>query len=220
MSSARPAAPHPPPGAGAAAEPSRERGRRDPRWLGLLVAVVLVAGGVAVARPWVEDDGGGYGPIAQVEPVAAAAAALETAPEVGKLAPNFRLRTAGGEEVRLAELRGRPVFLNFWATWCLFCVGEMSAMQKLADRYDDRVAVLGVNVGEDAERARRFAAEAGVRYPLLLDADRAVTEAYRVRAMPTSLFVDGDGVIRSAKFGPLTPPEMEEHLAPLLAPTG
>ncbi len=199
-----------------AAEPGGARSWRDPRWLGPLLAVVLVGGMVVVARPWSGRDAA-FGPVAQVVP-AGEAAALTTAPEIGKLAPNFRLRTIDGGEVRLSDLRGRPVFLNFWATWCVFCVTEMPAMQQLADRHGGAVAVVGVNVGEEAERAHRFADAAGIRYPLLLDADRAVTKEYEVRAMPTSLFLDADGVVRGVKYGVLTPPEMEAFLDPLLVP--
>ena len=203
-----------PPFLDAAAKPGGARSRRDPRLLGPLLAAVLVGVAVVAARPWSGRDAP-FGPVAQVAP-AGEAAELKTAPEIGKLAPNFRLPTVDGGEVRLSDLRGRPVFLNFWATWCIFCVGEMPAMQKLADCYGNRVVVLGVNVGEETERARRFAEEAGVRYPLALDADTAVTEVYRVRQMPTSLFLDADGVVRAVGYGPLTPPEMEAHLAPLL----
>ena len=207
--------PRPPPPA-AASTPDAGSTRGDPRRLGLLVAVVIVAAALLVVRPWQRQEAA-YGPVAQVAP-AAGAAGLETAPAVGKLAPNFRLRTVDGGEVVLSDLRGQPVFLNFWATWCLFCVTEMPAMQKLADRHGDALAVVGVNVGEEAERARRFAASAEIRYPLLLDAERAVTRAYDVRAMPTSVYLDADGVVRNVTYGTVLTAEMEEFLAPLLEP--
>jgi thiol-disulfide isomerase/thioredoxin len=110
------------------------------------------------------------------------------------------------------------VLLNFWATWCFFCVGEMPAMQRLADRHGDRVAVVGVNVGESAADARVFAENWSIRYPLLLDAVRSVAIAYGVRNMPTSLVVDPAGVVRSVDYRVLTPPEMEARLAPYLDP--
>jgi thiol-disulfide isomerase/thioredoxin len=194
------------------------RGWRDPRRLGLVLAAAAVVAVVAFAAP--RDAGDGYGPVAQVEPVAGDGARLATGPEIGKLAPNFRLRTGDGQEVMLSDLRGRPVFLNFWATWCIFCVTEMPAMQRLADRYGEQVVVVGVNVGEDAETVRRFGSETGIRYQLLLDRERTVTKAFQARAMPTSLFLDAGGVVRGVKYGVLTPPEMEAMLDPLLAPAG
>jgi len=188
------------------------------RWFGLLLAAVLVGGALLVARPGNGDDGdeAAFGVVAQVRPDDAAVGDLPTAPATGKLAPNFLLQDLDGRSVRLSDLRGRPVFLNFWATWCFFCVGEMPAMQRLADEYGARVVVLGVNVGESAADARTFAQNNGIRYPLLLDPDRAVTAAYQPRAMPTSLFIDAAGVVRAVSYGVLTPPQMREHLAPLL----
>ncbi len=186
------------------------------RALALALALALVASAVLVARPWQDGGDSRLGLVAPVAPPDPAVADLGTAPEVGKLAPNFLLATIDGRTIRLSDLRGRPVFLNFWATWCFFCLSEMPAMQRFADRHRDEVVVIGVNVGEPAADARTFAANFGIRYPLLLDADRHVTEAYRVRAMPTSIFIDADGVVRSVSPSVLTPPQMEERLAEVL----
>ena len=194
---------------------------RAQRWIALLLAAILV--GAALAFTGSGRDSGGdkqgadLGPVTQVRPEDAAASDLPTGPEVGKLAPNFLLQDLDGRAVRLSDLRGRPVFLNFWATWCFFCLTEMPAMQRLADEYGDRIVVVGVNVGEAAADARTYAQNNAIRYPLLLDPDRAVTAAYQPRAMPTSLFIDAAGVVRAVSYGVLTPPQMREHLAPLLA---
>jgi peroxiredoxin len=194
--------------------PGRER-----RWGGLALAGVLVAAALLVGR--VQSDGGDgrFGLVSQVAPADAKFADLATAPEVGKLAPNFRLETIDGGSLQLSDLRGRPVFLNFWATWCFSCVTEMPAMQRLADKYGDQVVVLGVNTGEPADRALAFATAQEIRYPLVLDPDLTVTETYGVRAMPTSLFIDVNGVVHSVSFGVLFPDQMEERLAPLLPRT-
>ncbi len=196
-----------------------DRSNRSPArpWWALGVALVFIAVALLVSRPWqerVEEDG--YGVLAPVNQTGDGAAKI--APEPGQLAPNFRLRTSSGNEIVLAELRGRPVFLNFWATWCLFCVSEMPALDRLASRYGDQVVVLGINAGESPETVEAFARQIGVTYPLLLDRDQEVTRAYRVRSMPTSLIIDAHGVVQSVRYGVLTPPEMEERLAPLLTP--
>lgn len=186
-------------------------------WWALGVALVFIAAALLISRPWqerVKEDE--YGILA---PADQAGDGLSTvAPEPGQLAPNFRLRTSGGNEIVLAELRGRPVFLNFWATWCLFCVSEMPALDQLAIRYGGQVVVLGINAGEPPETVEAFARQIGVSYPLLLDPGQEVTRAYLVRAMPTSLVIDAQGVVQSVRYGVLTPPEMEERLAPLLTP--
>jgi len=192
--------------------PSRQR-----RWGGLALAAVLVAVALVVARA--RDDGTGngrFGLVSQVAPAATELTELATGPEVGELAPNFRLETVDGRVLQLSDLRGRPVFLNFWATWCFSCITEMPAMQKLADNYGDDVVVLGVNVGESADTARVFAGNMDIRYPLVLDASLKVTEAYGVRPMPTSFFIDANGVVHSVSYGVLFPAQMEERLAPLL----
>lgn len=185
------------------------------RWPAIALALVLIAAALGLTRPW-EGDDSPYGIVTQVAPNAADAADLDTEPVAGKLAPNFLLPTLDGQPVRLSDLRGRPVFLNFWATWCILCLTEMPAMQRLADRHGDRLLVIGVNVGEAATDARTFADQAGIRYPLVLDADKDVTRSYQVQAMPTSLFIDPDGVVHFVAYGVLTPPQMEEFLRPLL----
>jgi thiol-disulfide isomerase/thioredoxin len=193
--------------------------RRSPRrWPAIALALALIAAALGLTRPWHGGDASPYGTVAQVQP-GAGAADLDTGAEVGKLAPNFLLQTLDGRTIRLSELRGRPVFLNFWATWCIFCVAEMPAIQRLADRYGDRLVVVGVNVGQSEAEARAFADQAGIRYPLLLDPHLDVTRAYRVQAMPTSLAVDADGVVRALNYGVLTPPQMEQFVQPLVDAT-
>ena len=188
------------------------------RWPTLLLAAALVGGSVLLARSgrYAGQGDAGFGLIDHVRPADAAAADLLTAPEAGTLAPNFLLASADGDPVRLSDLRGRPVFLNFWSTWCFFCLTEMPALQRLADEYGERVIVLGVNIGEAADVVSAYAADNGIRYPLLLDPGRAVTAAYHPRVMPTSLFIDADGVVRSVTYGVLLPPQMRDHLAAVL----
>ncbi|MGD9713804.1 MAG: redoxin domain-containing protein [Thermomicrobiales bacterium] len=186
------------------------------RWVGLGIALLIVAGALTIARPFSSETSDEFGPAEQVQPVSAVAAELPTGPQTGNLAPNFHLQTLEGDTVRLSDLRGQPVFLNFWATWCFACITEMPAMQQLADRYEGELVVIGVNVDQSREVAAAFALQEEIRYQLLLDPGASVTEAYRVRSMPTSMFIDRDGVIHSIRFGELSSSEMEEHAAPLL----
>ena len=185
------------------------------RWGGLFLVFVLVAIAVALVR-LPQDGDAAFGLVDQVPSESAEA----TGPRIGNLAPNFRLQTITGDSLRLSDLRGRPVFLNFWATWCGECRNEMPAMQRLADEHGDAIAVVGLNAGEKTETVRAFADRLGIGYPLLLDPGSSVVEAYAVPAIPTSLFIDADGVVRSVVFGELTREEMEEYLRPLLPATG
>ncbi len=185
----------------------------------LLGALVLVLIAVIIAEPWNDSDAtssDGLGMIAQVSPDLPSVQNLETGTLPGELAPNFRLEALNGEPIELASLRGRPIMLNFWATWCFACVSEMPAMQRVADDLGDHVVILGVNTGESTNDADTFAENNAIVYPLLVDPDQHVTRGYDVRAMPTSLFIDSDGVVRSVRFGAISETEMVELLTPLI----
>jgi peroxiredoxin len=194
-----------------------ETSDRPPRqWPAIALALVLIVAALAVARPWEGEPESAFGIIEQVAPDDSSTVSLATNPVVGELAPNFLLPALDGQTIELADLRGQPVFINFWATWCIFCVMEMPAMQRLADKYEGQIWIVGINVGESFGDAQSFASANEIRYPLVLDSSMDVTEAYQVRAMPTSLFVDADGVVRFVRYGVMTPPEMEEVIQPLL----
>ena len=181
----------------------------------LLLALNIVLVGVIVARPWEPTL---HGPVAQVQPVNVAAN-LATGPAIGQLAPNFRLQDLEGNLVELADTRGHPVVLNFWATWCIFCVSEMPAFQRLAERYGSEITIVGVNVGQSRATANAFATNEQITYPLVLDSKGDVTQMYQVYAMPSTFILDRDGVIRVVRYGTLMPPDVVAALEPLLAAT-
>jgi peroxiredoxin len=110
--------------------------------------------------------------------------------------------------------------VNFWATWCPACRQELPALQSASQRYQDRgVILLGVDVRENAEAVRQFAMQSGLTYPLLLDHDGSVADRYQVRGIPTTVFLDAEGVLRARHVGPLTEGKLAEYLEPLLALT-
>ena len=112
-------------------------------------------------------------------------------------APDFTLRTLDGRNLRLQELRGQVVMVNFWASWCAPCRVEMPHLNKLADKYrSSGFTLLGVNVDEDPRNATSAAAKAGVTFPVLLDADKRVVKMYDVATMPTTVLIDRDGRMR------------------------
>jgi len=184
------------------------------------VIVLLVATAISIGLLQDHDAGsvgaGEPGIIDQVAPEDAGLASLPTAPEAGALAPNFRLETTTGETLELADLRGKPIFLNFWATWCFFCLTEMPAMQIVADEYGDQVIVMGVNSGDTPEDARTFADNFDIRYTLALDTDEEITEAYAVRQMPASVFIDEHGVIANVIYGVIVPDQMRANIDAML----
>lgn len=126
------------------------------------------------------------------------------APSVGFLAPEFSLSTATGEVFSLADLRGRPVLLNFWASWCPPCRAEMPALQKVYAEYQNQgLLVLAINATaqDDVGQALTFAQNLGLSFPILLDRDGAVMTQYQVNALPTSFFILSDGTIQEIVVG-------------------
>ncbi|MGH2536982.1 MAG: TlpA family protein disulfide reductase [Candidatus Promineifilaceae bacterium] len=170
-------------------------------WSVLLLALALLGGAwIAYSR----------------EPISAAAGPVE-APLAGHLAPAFSLTSLSGEQVSLADYRGRPVVLNFWATWCPPCRQEMPALQAASKRFAGRAVILGVDQGEAQMIVADFASQLAISYPLLLDSDSAVSRAYSVTALPTTLFIDQAGVVREVFAGSLNQAIIEDRLQRLLA---
>jgi len=132
------------------------------------------------------------------------AAGLQEIAAVGSRAPDFRLQDITGETFRLSELRGRPVLLNFWATWCPPCIEEAPALEALHQRYGDRLAVVGVDRLEAAPAVLEFRDRFGLTYPLLLDRDGAVGDRYGVRGLPETWLIDADGTARFHRRGAVT----------------
>jgi peroxiredoxin len=124
------------------------------------------------------------------------------APHTNFHAPAFALDTLNGETYSNENLQGKIVVLNFWATWCPPCRAEMPALDAVQRaNTDNRVIILGVNQMEDAQTVETFAREFNLTFPLLRDADGAVSAQYQVSALPTTFFIDQRGVIRNVVIG-------------------
>lgn len=133
--------------------------------------------------------------------------------EPGQVAPDFELADLEGKPLRLSELRGRPVIINFWATWCAPCRQEMPLLQETAERYGDQdLVVLGVDIGEDAAAVGNYVKSLGVDFPILLDATQDISDRYRVYGLPTSFFIDREGVVDFRFIGPLDANLIERQL--------
>jgi len=168
------------------------------QWYGLM-AVVLILG---VGWIWVS----------RVTKPAAVPQALSPAPQVGHPAPDFTLPILEGLPMRLSDLRGHPVIINFWATWCPPCRAELAEIQAVHEQYADQgLVVLGVDVREDIPTVSAFVKEIGLTYPILLDMGLASND-YLVRLLPTTFFVDRQGIIRAVYSGPMNAAILEERL--------
>ena len=120
----------------------------------------------------------------------------------GQVAPDFVLKSATGENLRLSEYRGDVILINFWATWCGPCRQEMPILDDLYGRYQ-RVGfnLLGVNIDEDSRRAMQMVQELGVNFPVLFDENKEVSKLYEVEAMPVTILVDREGIVRHVHHG-------------------
>jgi len=156
--------------------------------LGVLVLIALVIWFV-----WLRQL-----PAAPAQPISTI-----SAPEVGHPAPDFTLPTLNGADVRLADLRGKPVILNFWATWCPPCRREMPALEVIWQQHNrGDVMVLGVDQGESVGVVSEYVRQnVGVTFPLPLDRRQDVGDLYLVRSLPTTFFIDADGIIQEIRVG-------------------
>jgi peroxiredoxin len=117
-------------------------------------------------------------------------------------APDFTLRTIGGPNLRLHEQRGQVVLVNFWATWCGPCRQEIPHLNTLYDKYRaSGFVLLGVNIDDNPKAAADLAGKLGVKFPVLLDTDKAVSKRYDMSAMPATVVIDRDGKVRHIHRG-------------------
>lgn len=131
-----------------------------------------------------------------------AAASLASSGMEGQMAPDFVLKSSSGENLRLSEYRGDVVMINFWATWCGPCRQEMPLLDELYARYQPvGFNLLGVNIDDDSQRAMRMVDELGIRFPVLFDERKEVSELYNVEAMPATILVDREGNVRYVHHG-------------------
>ena len=144
-------------------------------------------------------------------------------PRQGFMAPDFTLDLLGGGQVKLSDLRGKPVVVNLWASWCPPCRAEMPAIEKVYRDYKDLgLVVLGVNTtNQDSEAdAAAFVREYGLTFPIPLDRDGSVSVRYALRGLPTTFFIDRKGIIRSVVVGgPMSEAVIRSNVEDLLKKT-
>lgn len=174
-------------------------------WIALIVLTALIGSGwIYLSR---ETRGGG-GPTV-----------VNTAPYVGNLAPDFTLPAIDGRSITLSDFTagdGMPVVLNFWATWCPPCRVEMPYFENVGRLYAGRVAVLGLNQAESAPTIEAFIQKHGLTYPMLVDEDMRVNNLYGVLNLPTTIFIDKNGVVRQVLIGTINQAVLEDRIEQLL----
>ena len=185
------------------------------RWVSLLAAGAVILGVI-----WLLEEGAapsaranaGVGSFVSLGENGASDA-VAAAPRIGNPAPDFQLASPGGKTLSLSGLRGKSVVVNFWATWCPPCRAEMPELEALYQKYkDEGVVMVAVNLREDPKRVKRYADALGLTFPIVLDSLGETFQAYGVLALPTTVFVDSNGVVREINVGAMSGKTMETKL--------
>lgn len=141
-------------------------------------------------------------------------------PREGFFAPDFTLDTLQGEQVKLSSLRGKVIVVNFWTTWCPPCRAETPALERSYETYKDLdVVILGVNLTDQdsLKEVESFVHEFGLTYPILLDRDGAVGLLYELSGLPTTFFINREGIIRTVVIGgPMSETSIRSKIEALL----
>jgi thiol-disulfide isomerase/thioredoxin len=183
------------------------------RWVAAAAASIV---GGALAVPMILGNGESV-PMPETRPVASHERATPGCKAEKKADLNFTLKDMNGADVRLSDFKSKVLLLNFWGTWCAPCRAEIPELIKIADKYKDKgVVVLGLAQQDTPEDLRAFAAEQKMNYPSLLSTEE-VEEAFGpMWAVPMSFIVDRAGSICFKHIGPVTMPQVEKALQPLL----
>jgi thiol-disulfide isomerase/thioredoxin len=172
----------------------------------VLTTLVLLAAGVA---------SGFFNRVASGKPDRSSAEAkVPFAPELDSRAPDFMLVTSSGRAIRLSEFRGRPVLINFWASWCGPCRIEMPTIQERYENFEGAgLVVLAINFDESSDVVAAYGQALGLSFPLVLDPGGEIQKLYRIRSYPTSFFIDSNGIIRAQHIGVMTGNQLDDNLA-------
>ncbi len=190
----------------------------------LLLVLVALSGCAAALSPLVDrveriwPFGGSEVAAPAAAPVAAPAGPdMPVSPPPDDIPADFTLPLLGGGTVTLSSYFGKPLFLNFWATWCPPCREEMPAMQRVYERYrKDGLVIFAINFQEDEETVQAFVDELGLTFPVLLDRKGEVTMMYQVIGLPTSFFINREGRIHRIRIGAMTEEFMVQTVEEIL----
>ncbi|ASS85862.1 alkyl hydroperoxide reductase [Geobacillus lituanicus] len=140
---------------------------------------------------------------------------IESGPGIGQTAPDLTLPTLGGKAVRLSDLRGKAVVLNFWTSWCPPCKKEMPELEAFYKQHGREVMLLAVHLTtqDTLDNAERFAKDKKLTLPVALDVRGEALHRYRIQTIPTTYIIDPNGVIRRKIVGPVTAKRLEQETA-------
>lgn len=146
----------------------------------------------------------GGGPPGSAPPGGGAGSVAGPTPASGEPVPGALVEAFDGSSVSLTDYSGTPLVVNFWASWCPPCIAEMPDLESVHQQVSDRVSFVGVNTQDTIENATRLVAETGVTYDLVRDPDAELFRGFEVFGMPSTFYVDADGIIVGRHTGVLT----------------
>ncbi|MCL1838764.1 MAG: TlpA family protein disulfide reductase [Propionibacteriaceae bacterium] len=174
----------------------------------LVATTILIVGGVVLVRaPWKTG----------VTTIDVGVDPNQPVPAVGKTAPEFSQVDSVGEVLRLSELKGKPVWLVFGATWCTNCRAEAPDVEEVWRAYADKAVVISIYVGEDAETVAGYATRLGLTHRQVPDPLKQLSATYAVMGLPTHVFIDPQGVIGKIVVGSISPNAASQHLDAMLS---
>ncbi len=190
--------------------------------LPLLIVATIVGGLFYLER---RDSGGsaasadGLGIVGL--PAAKNATGQSPSSDVGRAAPDFVLQQLDGSTLRLSDLQGKPVLVNFWASWCEPCRQEMPEIVKAYDAHaTGGLVVVAVDLQENNDAVRSFASDFGMKFPIVIDRTGGVADAWHIggpiQGIPSSYFIDATGVVRARSFGPMSAQTIATDLGKIL----
>jgi len=135
------------------------------------------------------------------------------------VAPDFQITTYDGETIKLSDYRGKPVVVNFWASWCVPCRDEQPLLEAYWQRYQDQVVFLGLNYLDQRPNALAYLSEFSVTYANGPDMGSRIYGAYHVQGVPETFFIDAQGQLQGFHVGPMTARDLEQRITQLLNPT-
>jgi cytochrome c biogenesis protein CcmG/thiol:disulfide interchange protein DsbE len=188
---------------------------RRARWIlaGIAVVVVLVVGGITWAVVADSDDGGSSSAVVPDGVVTGG-------PRVGDRAPDFTLKTFDGKAVSLSDYAGKPVVLNFWASYCIPCRAEFPLFREQLAQHPGEFVVLGIDAKDIESDAEAFAKEKKATWPIVVDSSNDVAQAYGVGAVPQTFFIKPNGKVALRYYAQIPDDKWPDALGKITEPSG